>query len=78
MKGLRVPQVSNVFVFLIHKQLEDETGTSEFSFTPPCGVLGPEESKEVAVLYTPTETCRVRTVLQCDVKNGKTRYEMSR
>ena len=48
---------------------------SEFEFTPSCGVLGPQESKEVAVLFKPSESPRrVRTALQCDVKNGKTRY----
>lgn len=55
-------------------QLRDEEVVSQFSFTPPSGVLGPQESKEVAVLYTPADTGRVRTVLQCEVKNGKTSY----
>lgn len=50
---------------------------SVFSFTPANGVLGPQESQEIAVLFKPSEiglVGRVRTVLQCDVKNGKPRY----
>lgn len=50
---------------------------SVFSFTPAGGVLGPQESQEIAVLFKPSEiglVGRVRTVLQCDVKNGNPRY----
>ena len=58
-------------------QSDGETATSVFSFTPASGVLGPQESQEIAVLFKPSEiglVGRVRTVLQCDVKNGNPRY----
>ncbi|XP_073236262.1 deleted in lung and esophageal cancer protein 1-like isoform X3 [Porites lutea] len=49
--------------------------SAEFTFTPSCGVLGPQESQSVQVLYKVSEAPRrVRTVLQCNVKNGKTSY----
>ena len=54
---------------------------SVFSFTPAGGVLGPQESQEIAVLFKPSEiglVGRVRTVLQCDVKNGNPRYLRAR
>ena len=48
--------------------------SAEFTFTPSCGVLGPQKSQSVQVLYKVSEAPRrVRTVLQCNVKNGKTR-----
>jgi len=59
------------------EQSEGKTAMSVFSFTPAGGVLGPQESQEIAVLFKPSEiglVGRVRTVLQCDVKNGNPSY----
>lgn len=57
------------------EQPQDVASHSEFTFTPDCGVLGPQETKQVEVLFKASDAPRrVRTALQCNVKNGKTSY----
>ncbi|XP_078378630.1 deleted in lung and esophageal cancer protein 1-like isoform X2 [Oculina patagonica] len=56
---------------------DGDKAISVFSFNPAGGVLGPQESQDIEVLFKPCEAGiegRVRTVLQCDVKNGKSSY----
>ena len=61
----------------ISQQPQDVASHSEFTFTPDCGVLGPQETKQVEVLFKASDAPRrVRTALQCNVKNGKTRYRI--
>lgn len=52
----------------------DEDLPCEFVFVPACGSLSPGQSTIVSVTFKPTVCRRVRTVFQCQVKNGKTRY----
>ncbi|XP_074623643.1 deleted in lung and esophageal cancer protein 1-like isoform X1 [Acropora palmata] len=48
---------------------------SEFRFSPDRGVLAPQETQQVQVSFEANDgPRRVRTALQCDVKNGKTSY----
>ncbi|XP_015773213.1 PREDICTED: deleted in lung and esophageal cancer protein 1-like [Acropora digitifera] len=53
----------------------DGAPPSEFRFSPNCGVLAPQETQQVQVSFEANDgPRRVRTALQCDVKNGKTSY----
>ncbi|KAK3726413.1 hypothetical protein QZH41_019666, partial [Actinostola sp. cb2023] len=60
--------------FAIRDDNKDEDFSSEFVFIPCSGSLSPGEVAMVTVTFTPAQCRRVRTVFQCQAKNGKTSY----